>query len=173
MTGLHHDPKLRGIAARRGASVVLCAHAARARTGDWRETRALLERSVAIAMGAGVPRSRIAVDPAIGFFRGSGSGPLFTRTGAAGQGAGWARRDLCILRDLRRLRFGYPVAVSVSAKSFIGRVLGSAPPARRTAGSLSCEAAAVLNGADIIRTHNVGGTVAAVAAALASSPGAA
>lgn len=185
VTGLRHDPALRGVAARHSASVVLCAHAPRARSGGWRETRALLERSVEMARDAGVPRSRIAVDPALGFFRGSGSGPLFTRTGA-GAGAGgrrgaadalsWARRDLGIIRDLRRLRFGYPVVVSASAKSFIGAAIGAGGPAapppalsRRAAGSLSCEAAAVLNGADVIRTHNVAAAAAAVAAASSAS----
>lgn len=150
VTGLRHDPALRGVAARHSASVVLCAHAPRARSGGWRETRALLERSVEMARDAGVPRSRIAVDPALGFFRGSGSGPLFTRTGAGAGGRrgaadalSWARRDLGIIRDLRRLRFGYPVVVSASAKSF--------------------------NGADVIRTHNVAAAAAAVAAASSAS----
>lgn len=179
VTGLRHDPALRGVAVRHSASVVLCAHAPRARSGGWRETRALLERSVEIARDAGVPRSRIAVDPALGFFRGSGSGPLFTRTGRGGGGAAdalsWARRDLGIIRDLRRLRFGYPVVVSASAKSFIGAAIGAGGPAapsapsRRAAGSLSCEAASVLNGADVIRTHNVAAAVAAVAAASSAS----
>ena len=176
VTGLQHDPRLSGVAARHSASVVVCAHAARAATGDWQETRALLERSVEAARDAGVPRSRIAVDPALGFFRGSGRGPLFTRTGGRGReaadGRSWVRRDLGALRDLRRLRFGYPVVVSASAKSFIGEVIGAGgaaasppAPARRAAGSLSCEAAAVLNGADIIRTHDVAAAAAAVAAA--------
>lgn len=181
VTGLRYDPDLRGTAARHAASVVLCAHAPRADTGGWRETRALLEGSVEIARDAGVPRSRIAVDPALGFFRRSGRGPLFTRTGRGGGAraarASWVARDLSIIRDLRRLRFGYPVVVSASAKSFIGAVIAGgrgrgadAPsPSRRAAGSLSCEAAAVLNGADVVRTHNVAGTAAAVAAASSAS----
>lgn len=176
VTGLRYDPELRGAAARHGASVVVCAHAARANDGGWRETRALLEGSVEIARDAGVPRSRIAVDPALGFFRGTGRGRLFTRTGRGGGRAArgsWVRRDLSIIRDLRRLRFGHPVVVSASAKSFIGAVVGGgggAPaPSRRAAGSLSCEAAAVLNGADVVRTHGVAGTAAAVAAASAAS----
>ena len=175
VTGLRYDPGLRGAAARHGASVVVCAHAARAETGGWRETRALLEGSVEIARDAGVPRSRIAVDPALGFFRGTGRGRLFTRTGRGGRAArgSWVRRDLSIVRDLRRLRFGHPVVVSASAKSFIGAVVGrggrATAPSRRAAGSLSCEAAAVLNGADVIRTHSVAGTAAAVAAASAAS----
>lgn len=177
VTGLRHDPGLSGAVSGHAASVVVCAHAARAETGGWRETRALLEGSVEIARDAGVPRSGIAVDPALGFFRGSGRGRLFTRTGGRGgrpARASWVRRDMSIIRDLRLLRFGYPVAVSASAKSFIGAVIGSgagraAASSRRTAGSLSCEAAAVLNGADIVRTHNVAGTAAAVAAASSAS----
>ena len=192
VTGLQHDPELGRLAASYGASVILCAHARRAADGGWRETRALLERSVAAARDAGVPRGRIAVDPAVGFFRRSGSGRLFTRTGGrrgparpgqggrgrgragrAAAGADWVSRDLGIIGDLRRLRFGYPVAVSVSAKSFIGEMLGAGaraavPPAGRIAGSLSCEAAAVLNGADIVRTHNVADTAAALADASAA-----
>lgn len=201
VTGLQHDPRLGGVAASYGASMILCAHARRpAADGGWRETRALLERSVAAARDAGVPRGRLAVDPAIGFFRGSGRGRLFTRTGGrgaaarpgrelggadaglrprpgTGRGQGraaaaaldWVRRDLGIIGSLRRLRFGYPVVVSVSAKSFIGEMLGAgrsatAPaPIKRIAGSLSCEAAAVLNGANVVRTHNVAATAAVLA----------
>lgn len=196
VTGLQHDPELGRVAASYGASVILCAHARRrAADGGWRETRALLERSVAAARDAGVPRGRLAVDPAIGFFRGSGMGRLFTRTGrrrrggaAAAAGAEWVRRDLGIIGSLRRLRFGYPVVVSVSAKSFIGEILGAgrgrgrsssgagapAPsPARRIAGSLSCEAAAVLNGADVVRTHSVAATAAALAGASSAAAAAA
>lgn len=177
VTGLQHDPRLREVAACHGASVVLCAHAPRALDGGWRETRALLERSVAAARDAGVPRRKLAVDPSIGFFRRSGGGRLFTRTGGGAPRRGgrrrpaadWVCRDLGIIGDLRRLRLGCPVVVSVSAKSFIGEMLGGAAPARRTAGSLSCEAAAVLNGADVVRTHDVAGTAAAVAAASAAS----
>jgi dihydropteroate synthase len=45
--------------------------------------------------------------------------------------------------------------VSVSNKSFIGKLLKKENPLDRLSGSLAAEVVAVLNGADIIRTHNV------------------
>jgi dihydropteroate synthase len=45
--------------------------------------------------------------------------------------------------------------ISVSRKSFIGNILGIKDPNDRLYGSLFSESMAVLNGADIIRTHNV------------------
>ena len=55
-----------------------------------------------------------------------------------------------------------PLLVSVSNKSFIGKILKKDNPSDRLAGSLTVEAVCVLNGADIIRTHNVAETKEAV-----------
>ena len=51
-----------------------------------------------------------------------------------------------------------PLLVSVSNKSFIGKILKKDNQPDRLAGSLTAEAVCVLNGADIIRTHNVAET---------------
>ncbi len=48
-----------------------------------------------------------------------------------------------------------PLLVSVSNKSFIGKLLNIQNPSDRLLGSVVAEAIAVLNGANIIRTHNV------------------
>jgi len=53
----------------------------------------------------------------------------------------------------------------VSNKSFIGKILKKENPSDRLAGSLAAEAVCVLNGADIIRTHNVCETREAVTVA--------
>ena len=50
-------------------------------------------------------------------------------------------------------------------KSFIGKILKKQNPSDRLAGSLAAEAVCVLNGADIIRTHNVSETREAVTVA--------
>ena len=55
--------------------------------------------------------------------------------------------------------------VSVSNKSFIGKILKKENPSDILAGSLAAEVVCVLNGADIIRTHNVGETKEAITAA--------
>ncbi|ABK78611.1 dihydropteroate synthase [Cenarchaeum symbiosum A] len=160
VTGLNHDPDMAGVIDRYAPSLILCAYANKARTGSITETRDILQNSIRLARAAGADPGGIAVDPAIGFFRPSGRGRLFSRTKAD-----WAVRDLCILRDLGQLGRRHPVVVSVSAKSFIGEVLGIGDPRDRMPGSLACEVLAVINGADVIRTHNVQETRRAVGAA--------
>ena len=57
---------------------------------------------------------------------------------------------------------GRPLCVGVSRKSFVGAVTGRAATADRLAGSLAATAVAVVNGAGLIRTHDVRETVDAV-----------
>ena len=90
------------------------------------------------------------VDPAIGFFRKKGKGEFFTRINSD-----WVKRDLLILNNLRLVKLKHPLLVSVSRKSFIGNLLQIKNTDDRLYGSLAAESIAVLNGADIIRTHNV------------------
>ena len=45
--------------------------------------------------------------------------------------------------------------VSISNKSIIGRILDESDPSKRLNGSLDLEMFSVINGADLIRTHNV------------------
>ena len=66
------------------------------------------------------------------------------------------KHNLEILRHLRKLRtLGYPVCIGTSHKSFIGKVLGSPDPCGRLAGTIATSVAAVMNGADIVRVHDV------------------
>ena len=51
-----------------------------------------------------------------------------------------------------------PILVSVSNKSFIGKILKKQCLSDRLVGTLVTETLSILNGADIIRTHNVGKT---------------
>lgn len=183
VSGLKHDPLMAGIAARYGRSVVLCAHGRTTSRGDpVDEAVRLLGESVDIAVRTGVPRDRIVVDPSVGFFRRSGAGGLFTRITAD-----WFARDLAVIQNLAEIkrRTGLPVMVSVSNKSFVGRLLGGSGsggsgspkpgsgeekknPTGRVPGSVAVEAMCVLNGADLVRTHNVAQTLDAVRAAEAA-----
>ena len=58
-------------------------------------------------------------------------------------------------------RFGRPLLLGASRKSFIGKLLGAPLPERLPA-SLACACAAVQDGVQIIRTHDVAETVQAV-----------
>ena len=59
----------------------------------------------------------------------------------------------------------YPMLVGTSRKSFIGKILGDAPPSERLGGSLATALMAVERGAKIVRVHDVKETVAALAVA--------
>lgn len=53
----------------------------------------------------------------------------------------------------------FPILVGASRKSFIGKILGDAPPDKRLIGTLGVNALAVWNGAKILRVHDVKETV--------------
>jgi len=156
VTGLVGDPGLARLTAEAGVGLVLMAGPAAAPpAGEPVATvRAALQRSLAIARGAGIPDERILVDPGIGFFRGAG--------------VAWPDWDCRVLAGLPGLRaLGRPLYVGVSRKSFIGAVAGVEDPAERLPGSLAATAAAVLGGAHVIRAHDVAETVQAVRVAQA------
>jgi dihydropteroate synthase type 2 len=88
---------------------------------------------------AGIARTRCILDPGMGFFLGSVT-----------------EASLVVLRhvgELRR-RFGLPVLVSVSRKSFLGTLTGR-PVGERGPATLAAEVWAVRQGVDWIRTHDV------------------
>ena len=63
--------------------------------------------------------------------------------------------NLLLLRNLEKFRyFGYPLLVGPSRKGFIGAIAGREADGR-LAGTLAAVTACVLNGADIIRVHDV------------------
>ncbi len=75
----------------------------------------------------------------------------------------WYAWDCTVIRELGQLRsLGRPSCISISRKSFIGKILGLEKPEERLVGSLAATAIAVMNGAHTIRTHDVKETVQAV-----------
>jgi len=158
ISGLKYDKAMLGVVSRYQPSLVLCAYSKKPVQGNnIAKTKELLKQSLDLAKAAGISRKNIVLDPAIGFFRRSGNGPFFTKINSD-----WVERDLLILQNLRLLKSGQPLLVSVSNKSFIGKLLKKEDPSDRLFGSLAAEVIAVLNGADIIRTHNVKETKQAV-----------
>jgi dihydropteroate synthase len=88
------------------------------------------------ALDAGIRSELLIVDPGIGF------GKTFDD-------------NLTLIRELSRLRsLGSPILVGTSNKAFIGRILNKEPDERDT-GTIATLAAAALNGAQILRVHNV------------------
>ena len=106
---------------------------------DW------LEAKIAEAVTAGVKRDQIIVDPGIGFGK-------------------TLEHNLVLLRGLSLFHgLGCPVLLGASRKRFIG-VIGNAPEAAdRLPGSLAVALHAAAQGVQILRVHDAGETVQALA----------
>jgi len=151
VTGLKYDPMMSKTIEKYCPSLILCAYSKKIMTGNQlHNTKQLLDESLKIAKSANIPKTKIVLDPAIGFFRKKGTGNFFTRINSD-----WVKRDLLILKNLKSIKSGMPLLVSVSNKSFIGKILKKDKPADRLFASLAAEVISVLNGANVIRTHNV------------------
>ena len=151
------DPALAGLVAERAAGLILMATPPGERTPGTPPRSpspvAILEDLLASglrrAVRARIRQDRIVLDPGIGFFRNAG--------------IPWHEWDVEVLAKLRALRvLARPLCVGVSRKSFIGEILGRAPTSERLAGSLAAAAIAVMQGAALIRTHDVAETLDAV-----------
>jgi len=152
VTGLKYDPRMPKTIEKYCPSLVLCAYSKKIMTGNQlHNVKQLLNESLEIAKSVNIPKTKIVLDPAIGFFRKKGMGDFFTKINSD-----WFKRDLLILKNLKSIKSGRPILVSVSNKSFIGKILKKEKPSDRLFGSLAAEVISVLNGANIIRTHNVG-----------------
>ena len=159
ITGLIYDPLMRKIVEKYSPSLILCAYSKKTITGNQvQKTKNLLQESLNISKSANISQSQIVLDPSIGFFRNKGKkSAIFTKINSD-----WIQRDLTILQNLRAIKLNKPILVSVSNKSFLGKILEKENPSDRLYGSLAAEVISVLNGAHIIRTHNVSETKAAV-----------
>jgi dihydropteroate synthase len=75
----------------------------------------------------------------------------------------WYERDAFIIANLKVIKtLGKPIYIGVSRKSFIGKITGIEEPSGRLSGSLAATALAIINGADVVRTHDVEETAQAV-----------
>ncbi len=59
--------------------------------------------------------------------------------------------------------YGYPVLIGASRKRFIGEITGEPEPRERLGGSVGAALEAVSRGASVVRVHDVGATVQAIA----------
>ena len=166
ITGLKYDGNMADIVAESKLPVIIGAYGHSKRTqsklivtGKISSTSRLLKESLGIAKKMGIKSGKIIIDPSIGFFRANGKNPFFTII----RDRPWYIRDIEIISGLRKLEtdFSNPICISVSRKSFIGKLL-DLKTEERLIPSLVFEIISALNGAKIIRTHNVKETVHAL-----------
>lgn len=145
VTGLRNDPRIADVARRRKLGLVLMHMRGTPRTmqqGPFardviREVTAGLRRSIAVALEAGVAKSRIVVDPGIGF--GKSHAQNFEIIGR--------------LPDLAKL--GFPVLVGTSRKGFLGAATEKYKDSDRIWGTAATVTASIVLGAHIVRVHDV------------------
>lgn len=105
-----------------------------------------LSMRISKAEAAGIGRGKIIVDPGIGFGK-------------------TQEHNLAIIRRLHELHIlGCPVMLGASRKSFLGQITGTDAD-RRLEGSLAAAVMGVVNGADIVRVHDVAETRQALSVA--------
>ena len=154
ISGLRFDERIADVAARTKAGLVLMhsrgsfetMHSQPPVADILEEVSNDFRRSIAIAEERGVSRDAIVLDIGIGFGK-------------------TLEQNLELLGKLDRIADtfkAFPLLVGASRKSFIGKILDGAPPENRLSGSLAAAVIAVLNGAKIIRVHDVRQTVEAL-----------
>jgi dihydropteroate synthase len=146
ISGLRYDPDLGRVVAAAGAALVVMHMRGTARdmyreasyTDVGAEVREELAESLVAAELAGVAREATILDPGLGFAK----------------RAEHSFEALARLAELAAL--GRPILVGSSRKSFLKRALGDLPPQSRDWGTAATVAAAILEGAHIVRVHAVG-----------------
>lgn len=144
ISALRFDPKMAALAARESVPVVLMHMIGTPKdmqvhpvyTDVIREISSFFETRIRFAEQSGISRERIVLDPGIGFGK-------------------TIDHNLEILARLDEFRsLGRPLLIGPSRKSFIGQVLGL-PVEERLEGTAAAAAVGILNGASIIRVHDV------------------
>jgi dihydropteroate synthase len=142
------DPDYLDVAAAAGASVVATHIRLAPRVPDPEpvyddlvaEVAAFLEERAKRALVAGIPPARIVIDAGLDLGK-------------------TAEQSLTLLRESGFLAsLGYPLLLSASNKTFLGKVLGLEIDERREA-SLAAAALGIARGCRIVRVHDVAGTV--------------
>ena len=104
------------------------------------EVREFLQNRVTAACNAGINRNNILIDPGFGFGKS-------------------LQHNLALVKQLSELKsLGFPILAGVSRKSMIGAILEK-PAEQRLYGSLALAGILLLNGADILRVHDVAETM--------------
>jgi dihydropteroate synthase len=101
------------------------------------EVKDMLQERIRTAADAGVAEEQVVVDPGIGFGK-------------------TLEHNLKLLAGLEYLRLlQRPICIGVSRKGFLGKLTGDLPVSKREEATIAASSAAVLNGASIVRVHNV------------------
>jgi dihydropteroate synthase len=157
VSGLKHDPRIAEISARARVPLILMHMRGEPQTMQQKpfareplkDVAHGLRASLSIARKAGVPNSQIILDPGIGF------------------GKSYAQNYELLAKLPQLAKLGFPLLVGTSRKGFISKILAQdakSPPSPRPAGAAAelriwgtaaTVTASILQGAHIVRVHDV------------------
>jgi dihydropteroate synthase len=145
VTALQRDPRIAEVARRRKLPLILMHMRGEPRTMQtqpfardaMRDVTQSLKKAAALATRKGVPKSQLVLDPGIGF------------------GKSFAQNYDLIAHLPELARLGFPILIGPSRKGFIGRTLGGVPENERAYGTAAAVTACILQGAHIVRVHDV------------------
>ncbi|MFU0782022.1 MAG: dihydropteroate synthase [Thermoanaerobacterium thermosaccharolyticum] len=135
--GLQRDPDMAKVVADYGAGVVIMHNKDVAEYDDLlKDVISFLEKSIDIALKAGIKEENIMIDPGIGFGK-------------------TLEHNLTLMKRLDELKvLGFPILLGTSRKSMIGHVL-KLDVNERVEGTAATVAIGISKGADIVRVHDV------------------
>lgn len=135
--GLKYDSKMADIVARHGAACCLMHNRQKAQYNDFlTDVLSDMKECIDIALGAGISKDKIILDPGVGF------GKTY-------------EMNLEVIREVHRLKeIGYPVLLGTSRKSVIGLTL-DLPANERVEGTLATTIYGMMNGCSFVRVHDI------------------
>jgi len=145
VTALRRDPRIAEVARRRKLPLILMHMRGEPRTMQtqpfardaMRVVIQSLKKAAALATRNRVLKSQLVLDPGIGF------------------GKSFAQNYDLIARLPELAWLGFPILIGPSRKGFIGRTLGGIPENERAFGTAAAVTACILQGAHIVRVHDV------------------
>jgi dihydropteroate synthase len=145
ISGLRFDPKMPEVVSQNNVPVVIMHIKGTPRDMQQNpqyealipEIMDYLRTGITIARKAGIPDDKIVIDPGIGF------GKTY-------------EDNLKIIHDLHEFSFfRKPILIGPSRKAFLGKILGDVPVTDRLEGTAAAVSVSIMNGANIIRVHDV------------------
>lgn len=143
VSGLEKDPQLADLCAKHNATYILMHSQGNPQTMQKKptygnvmvEVHEFFEQKIEILKSKGV--EKIIIDPGIGFGK-------------------KLEHNLSLIAHLDNFKkIGFPVLVGASRKSMIGQILDNRPTEDRLAGTLAVHYHSLLQGADILRVHDI------------------
>ncbi|HHF52230.1 MAG TPA: dihydropteroate synthase [Candidatus Aminicenantes bacterium] len=144
ISAMRFDPKILGLASKQDIPVIIMHMKGTPRNMQEspeydnviQEIKTFLKQRITDALTAGIKKNKIIIDPGIGFGK-------------------RLKDNLKIISNLSAFsELGFPILIGVSRKSFIGDLLNLSPE-KRIEGTIASSLISILQGAHILRVHDV------------------